>query len=156
MEVYAKPRVLLIEGNTSTRLFFSDVFWLHTLNEKFELYVAESIEKAEVFLGDPRRKPDIVFLDLVLPTNENGRTKTSPEVGLHLISRIKNDPTLKQTKIIIYSSYPEKKYGALAKKNGADLYIHKAENLPQDILDILHDLHTEHFVELKKRLERVA
>jgi len=140
-----KVKILLVESNTVVRLFFTDIFWLHALSAKFELFVSDGVETAEKYLTDPVNKPDYVFVDLVMTKQLGGDLrKTSPEVGLDFISRIKKDPLLKHTKVIIYSSYPEKKYGDLARERGADQYIYKSENLPQDIVDILNNLHAKH------------
>ncbi len=144
-----KVKILLIESNQATRLFFSDVFWLHSLDSKFDLYVADGVESAEEILKDPAKTPNFVFMDLVLEhTGPDNLQKTSPEVGLDFVERLEKDPILKNTKIIIYSSYPEEKYGALAKERGADMYIYKSDNLPQDILTILEGLHKKHAAEL--------
>lgn len=140
-----KARLLLVESNVTSRLFFTDVFWLHNLGSEFDLLVADGVEAAERFLSDTKKRPDFVFLDLVMKQKEHDDLfKTSPEVGLDFISRIKNDPELKGVKVIVYSSYPEEKYGALAKERGVDMYIYKSDNLPQDILKLLKDLHAEH------------
>jgi CheY-like chemotaxis protein len=140
-----KIKILLVESNTAVRLFFTDIFWLHALSAKFDLFVSDGVESAEKYLTDPEKKPDYIFVDLVMTQVLGGDLrKTSPEVGLDFISRVKKDPLLKNTKVIIYSSYPEEKYGDLARKRGADRYIYKSENLPQDIVEILNDLHAKH------------
>jgi CheY-like chemotaxis protein len=147
-----KVKILLVESNPSTRLFFSDVFWLHSLDAKFDLFVADGVDSAEEILKDPGKQPDFVFLDLVMQgKGPDGLQKTSPEIGLDFVGRLEKDPAITKTKIIIYSSYPEEKYGALAKERGADMYIYKSDNLPQDILNILDGLHKNHVAGLEQK-----
>jgi CheY-like chemotaxis protein len=138
-----KKKLLLIDDNEIVRLMFSNVFWLHGLDDKYDLTTVGSTEEAMVFVENPATRPDIIFMGLVMPFQKNGKTETSAEAGFSMLKRIKSDPQTKQTRIVIFSSFNEEEYRAQALALGAEMYLKKDENMPQDILKIIRALDTD-------------
>lgn len=132
-----KKKLLLIDDNEIVRLMFSNVFWLHGLDDKYDLTTVGRIEEALVFLENPATRPDIIFMGLVMPFEKNGKIETSAEAGFSMLKRIKNNPETKPIRVIIFSSYNEEEYRAQALALGAEMYLKKDENMPQDIIKLI-------------------
>ena len=132
-----KQKLLLVDDNELTRIYFREVFWLHGLEYKYDLEMAENVEAAAKLVDNEGTRPNIIFLGLVMPMKIGGLTVTSPEAGFNLLRKIKSDPTLRNIKVIIFSAFDNKEYQEQAKKLGADSYLIKGQNLPQDILNFI-------------------
>ena len=140
-----KQKLLLIDDNELTRIYFREVFWLHGLEYKFDLQMAESLEQATQMIQNPATRPELVFLGLVMPIKIGGHTVTTPEAGFNMLKQIKTDPQLKNIKVFIFSAFDNPEYKETAKKLGADAYLVKGQNLPGDLLDFVHNyLKTSH------------
>ena len=137
-----KRKILLIDDNEIVRLMFSNVFWLHGLDEKYELNAVSRIEEAEIFISNPSSRPDIIFMGLVMPFQKNGKTETTAEAGFSTIRRIKADPETSSIRVIIFSSYNEEEYRKQALALGAEMYLEKGENMPQDLIQIIRSFDT--------------
>jgi len=62
-----KPiKILSIEDDEFMRIFLRDVFWMHSSPEDFKFDVLENIKKAKEFLKDPKNKPDLILLDMMV------------------------------------------------------------------------------------------
>src|SRR3990167_5953917 len=101
-------KILLVDDDEMLRIYFKDIFWIHNLEYKYELTVANNIKKAEEVINNPETCPNIIFLDLVMPIESGGRAIASPEAGLGLLKKIKSDPKLKIIKVIAFSGHNEK------------------------------------------------
>lgn len=134
-----KLKVLLIDDNEVIRIFFKDIFWIHGLEESFDLQIAEGVEPARKIFADEAYVPDIVFLDLVMPISIEGKINTTPEAGLTLLKEIKENPRLKNTKAFVFSAYAEPAIRARAEKMGAK-FLAKEDHLPQDLVKILGEM----------------
>ncbi len=132
-----KKKILLIDDNEIVRLMFSNVFWLHGLDDKYELNTVGSIGEAFVFIENPTTKPDIIFTGLVMPFEKDGKKETSAEAGFSLLRRIKGDPATQSIRIVIFSGYNEQEYREQAISLGAEMYLQKGENMPQDLIQII-------------------
>lgn len=132
-----KKKILLIDDNEIVRLMFSNVFWLHGLDDKFDLTTISHTEEAENILSTPATRPDIVFMGLVMPFTKNGKTETSAEAGFSMLKRIKDDPATKSIRVVIFSSFDEGGYREQAISLGAEMYLKKSESMPQDLINLL-------------------
>lgn len=132
-----KKKILLIDDNEIVRLMFSNVFWLHGLDDKFDLTAISRTEEAENVLSNPATRPDIVFMGLVMPFTKDGRTETSAEAGFSMLKRIKDDPATKSARVVIFSSFDEGWYREQAISLGAEMYLKKSESMPQDLIKLL-------------------
>lgn len=132
-----KQKLLLVDDNELTRIYFREVFWLHGLEFKYDLVLTENVEQASKLLDSEATRPDIIFLGLVMPMKVNGTTITTPEAGFNILRKIKGDPTMRKIKVIIFSAFDKKEYQEQARALGADAYLVKGQNLPQDILNFV-------------------
>ncbi len=137
-----RKKLLLIDDNEVVRIMFSNLFWLHGLDEKYDLSVISRVDDAEAYISNPDKCPDIVFSGLVMPFTKDGKTTTSPEAGFSLLKRIKNDPATKDIAVVIFSSYKDKEYQDQALALGAKMYLQKSENMPQDLINTISCLNT--------------
>ena len=136
-----KQKLLLVDDNELTRIYFREVFWLHGLEYKYDLQMTETVEQAAKLVENEATRPDIIFLGLVMPMKINGTTVTTPEAGFNILRKVKSDPNLRRIKVVIFSAFDKQEYKDEAKKLGADAYLVKGQNLPQDILQFMnHDL----------------
>ncbi len=138
-----KKKILLIDDNEIVRLMFSNVFWLHGLDDDYELTTIGQIEEAEKFLSSPETRPDIIFTGLVMPFTKDGKTETSAEAGFALLKRIKENPATKSIRVIIFSSFDEAWYRDQVLALGAEMYLKKSESMPQDIIELLRSLNSK-------------
>ena len=132
-----KIKVLLIDDDEMIRIYFQDIFWIHGLDNKYELAVINNIKKAEDIINNPSTKPDIIFMDLVMPIEKDGRIITTPEAGLSLLKKIKDDEQLKKIKVIIFSGHDEESVKNQVKKLGAENYLIKGSNLPKELIEFI-------------------
>lgn len=130
-----KIRILLVDSNEMVRIYFRDIFWIHGLEEKYELFVAEDIEKAQKLVRDDNSRPALVFLDLDVDSKLG---KKGPEASFSFIQAIKDDPALKEIKIVIFSGHMEKEFQEKAKELGAMDYLKKEDSMPRDLIDFLN------------------
>jgi len=134
-----KQKLLLIDDNELTRIYFREVFWLHGLEYKFDLSMAETLEQATTMIQNPDTRPEIIFLGLVMPVKIGGHTVTTPEAGFNMLRLIKSNPELKHIKVFIFSAFDNPEYKETAKNLGADSYLVKGQNLPGDILNFINN-----------------
>lgn len=132
-----RKKLLLIDDNEIVRIMFSNLFWLHGLDEKYELIAINRVDEAEAIISDPGKRPDIIFTGLVMPFTKDGKTETSPEAGFSLLRRVKGDPQTKDICVVIFSSYGDKEYQDQALALGAQMYLKKSENMPQDLINTI-------------------
>lgn len=143
MEPTQKKRLLLIDDNEVVRLMFSNIFWLHGLDEKYNLVTIAHVDEAETLFTNPALRPDIVFMGLVMPFTKNGKVETSAEAGFSMLKRIKEDPVTSQIRVVIFSAYEEEGYREKAMSLGAEAYLKKDENMPQDIIRTIQSFDTQ-------------
>lgn len=136
----SKKKLLLVDDNEIIRMMFANVFWLHGLDDKYELTTAETTEKARAIFEDPATRPDIVFMGLVMPFEKNGKIETNAEAGLSFIRAIKGNSAYSSARIVVFSSYDEEAYREQAMALGAERYLRKGENMPQDIIEVIRSL----------------
>lgn len=139
---HEKKKILLIDDNEIVRLMFSNVFWLHGLGDKYELTTVGSVGEAFTFINNVATRPHIVFTGLVMPFEKEGKISTSAEAGFSLLRQIKSTPETKSIRVIIFSGYNEDEYRSQALSLGAEMYLKKGENMPQDLIQIIRSLDT--------------
>ena len=136
-----KVNILMVDEDEYTKIFFKDIFWLHGLDEKFELTMVNSAGEAEKILKDKKDEITCVFFDLVMSVEKDGRSKKTPEGGLAFLKSIKDNPELKKVKMITLSTFDVAEYEKKAKDQGVDMFLHKSEMLPQDFVEVLNKLY---------------
>lgn len=133
-----KKKILLIDDNEIVRLMFSNVFWLHGLDDKYELNTVGRIDEGWVFINNPSARPDIIFMGLVMPFEKDGKIETSAEAGFSTLKKLKGSSETSPIRVIIFSSYNEEAYREQALALGAEMYLKKGENMPQDLIQIIN------------------
>lgn len=132
-----KVRVLLVDDEEIVRIYFRDIFWIYDLQSHFEILVASDISEAEKIIMNKATRPKVIFLDLVLPYEKDGRVSKTPEGSFMLLQKIKSDPELKNIKVVILSGHDEKVYRDKAKELGAETYLIKGDNTPRDLIEFV-------------------
>ncbi|MDD3607249.1 MAG: response regulator [Candidatus Moranbacteria bacterium] len=92
-------------------------------DNSFEVLISSSGLDAERKILN--EKPDFVLLDLVLPERD----------GFEILEKIRKEKDLDKTKIIIFSNLSQPEERNRAEELGADGFIVKSENTPQQIID---------------------
>ena len=132
-----KIKVLLVDDDEITRIYFQDIFWIHGLNDRYELTVVYDIKKAEDIINNPSTRPNIIFMDLVMPIEKDGRIVNTPEAGLNLLKKIKSNEQLKKIKVIVFSGHDEESIKNKVKELGAENYLIKGNNLPRELVEFI-------------------
>ncbi len=132
-----KKKILLIDDNEVMRIMFSNIFWIHGLDDQYEIVAISNISEAEAILTNTATRPDFILTGLVMPFEKDGKTITSAEAGFTLLKRVKDDPALAHIRVIIFSSYADEEYQEKARALGAVGYLKKKESLPQDIIELI-------------------
>lgn len=132
-----KIKVLLVDDDEIIRIYFQDIFWIHGLNNKYELTVVDDIKKAEDIINNSLIRPNIIFMDLVMPIEKDGRIVTTPEAGLSLLKKIKSDKQLKKIKVVVFSGHNEESIKNKVKELGAENYLIKGSNLPRELVEFI-------------------
>lgn len=139
----SKKKILLIDDNEIVRLMFSNIFWLHGLNDEYELNTVGTIREAWTFIENYSTSPDIIFTGLVMPFEKDGKIETSAEAGFSLLKKLKADPLTQKIRIIIFSGFSEEEYRTQALALGAEMFLKKGENMPQDLIEIIRSFGTK-------------
>ena len=135
-----KEKILLVDDNEIIRIYFRDVFWIHGLEDKYDLTICKNIEEAEKVVENKDTMPDIVFSGLVMPMKDKDKIVVSAEAGFHLLKKIKSSPKLKHIKVVIFSGYGEKKYRDRATELGVDSFLVKHENMPRELVEFIEHI----------------
>lgn len=135
-----KKKILVVDDDEFIRLYFKDILWIHGLGNQYDITTVETIVGAEKIIDAVETCPDIIFLDLAGIMMVDGRKVTSVEAGFSLLKRIKETPKTKDIKVIMYTGYSNKEYSDRATQLGADGYLVKGENLPQDLIKFIEKL----------------
>lgn len=126
-------KILAIDDDEFMRIFIKDVFWLHNkTGDKFD--VTSDLKRAREFIQDQKTRPNLIFLDLRLP-EEEGQTPDM-ENSFRFLSELKKNPSTKDIKVIILSSFGDQEIQERSLKLGADKFMVKGEYLPQEIMEI--------------------
>ncbi len=116
-------RILLIEDNEDTRI---------ALRRLLEIDCHEVMAAADGeagYLLATRYKPDIIITDFMMPRMD----------GLSLVTRLRNDPIIGDTGVILISAFCKDKETILAA--GADVYLQKPFDYDQlaELIEVLEE-----------------
>ena len=127
-----KIKILFVEDESLLRSLFSEVLDLDT---EFQYDISSAANLTAGLEAVESNKPDIVILDLILPLN--GEYILSSERGMAFIEKVKNNPSLKDIPIIVFSNLDDPETKKKAFDLGAESYLVKSESLPQTFLTAL-------------------
>jgi CheY-like chemotaxis protein len=125
-----KKLILLIDQDEYTRLLLRDIFLIYG-KSKFQVDLMDRPEAVDEYLKE--KTPDIILMDLVFKKGD----WVSTDIGLELLQKLKNNPQLQNTKIIIFSGYEDLKEKAL--EIGADDFIVKGEYFPLELYNYISE-----------------
>jgi len=111
--------ILLIEDDP----FLIDIYTTKLETSGFEVGVAKNGEEALDKLKE--KKPDLVILDIVLPRLD----------GWEVLARIKENPELKDLKVVALSNLGQKEEVEKGVKMGATKYLIKAHHTPAEVVE---------------------
>lgn len=137
-----KIKILLIDNNEMLRIYFRDIFWIHGRSDTYDIIMASSIKEAEKIILDKNKRPDTIFIDLLMPVDgEDNSPDGQLKRTLSFIEKIKNDKDLSSIKIIIHSSHKEQYLKDEVFKLGVDGYLIKGDMLPKEVIDFTDKIH---------------
>jgi DNA-binding NarL/FixJ family response regulator len=142
MKKNKKIKILLIDDDEMMRIYFRDVFWMHSKNNNYEVLMASNLDEAQKMIEDKETRPDSIFLDVLMSTNK-GNTTPAYKIArsLEFISKIKKDKELSNIKIVLYSGHKEQAITDSCEKLGIDGTITKGELMPKEIVAFTDKLH---------------
>ncbi|MBS3903554.1 MAG: response regulator [Anaplasmataceae bacterium] len=127
-----KIKILSVEDDEFIRLFIKDVIWIHGADQNIEFEAVQNTNDAEKKINDQMSRPDILFLDLMLP-KEDGE-KPLLENGLSLLEKVKTNPDMMHIRVLVFSSVKDADIKEKVVRLGADRYMVKGDYLPTDII----------------------
>jgi len=111
-------RILIIEDDK----FLRKIIKKKLLNEDYD--VIEGIDGEEGLRLAQEKKPDLILLDLVLPSMD----------GFEVLSKLRKDKKTSKTPVFIFSNLNERENIKKGLKMGADDYLIKSNLNPEDII----------------------
>ncbi|WP_018343937.1 response regulator [Cytophaga aurantiaca] len=112
--------IYLADDDEDDRLFFQDA--LSAVCNDVNLTIAKNgIELMDILYLPPSPLPDVIFLDLNMPTKN----------GFECLEEIKKNETLKHLPVIIFSTTVQEEAVNKVYKEGANFYIRKPDNFNQ-------------------------
>jgi len=118
-------KLLIIEDDPMLVEIYQKKF---SQDDSFEVSISSAGLEAEKKIFNER--PDFVLLDLVLPEQD----------GFEILEKIRKEKDLDKTKIIIFSNLSQPEERSRAEELGANGFIVKSENTPQQIVDRVKEL----------------
>ena len=142
MEKQNKIKILLVDDDEMMRIYFRDIFWVHGGDIKYDVQMAPSIKEAEEIIEDKEKRPDTIFLDMLMPIpGEDNSPDSQIKRTLAFVERIKKDKELAKIRIIIHSSQKETFIKEEVCKLGVDGYLVKGELMPKEIIEFTNKIH---------------
>lgn len=137
-----KTRILLVDDDEMMRILFRDIFWIHGRSDTYDVTMVSSIKEAEEKIKDKETKPDIIFLDIMMPIKgEDNSPSKQIERTCSFIKEVKDNKNFSHAKIIIYSGQKEESIKNEVCKLGVDGYLIKGEIMPKEIIDYTDKIH---------------
>lgn len=114
-----KKTILVVEDD----VFYSNIYKLKLTKEGYDVIIAEDGQEALKFARV--KKPNIILLDLIMPTKD----------GFQTLRELKADTNLKDIKVVILSNLGQEEDIKEAKTLGAIDYLIKTNYSIQQILE---------------------
>jgi len=131
-------KILSVEDDEFIRLFLNDVLWIHGVKDNLNFATAETTGQARILIQNPSSRPDLILLDLMLPTGDGG--KSDLENGISLLEEIKTDPDLMKIKVIVFSSIKDVSVRERVLRLGAERFMIKGDYMPTELIDAVRDV----------------
>lgn len=131
-------KILSIEDDEFMRIFLKDIFWIHGPRNNIEFVNVKNIKEAEEMLNNKKFAPDLIFLDLMLPNEENG--KADMAASFQFLEKLKANLETKDIKVVIFSGYSDKEIKKRVLSLGADKFLLKGEYLPHELIKVVQEI----------------
>ena len=135
-----KIKILLIDDDEMMRIYFRDIFWIHSKNDAYDVKMVSTLEEAEKVIADATTRPDTIFLD-VLMSSKGSAPAFQIARSLKFIDKVKKDKNLSNINIVIYSGQKEQYLKEAALQLGIDGYLVKGELMPREIMNFIEQIH---------------
>lgn len=118
-ELQKKKTILVAEDDS----FYSNIYKFKLNKEGFNVQTATNGDEALKLAKE--HKPDLILLDLIMPIKD----------GFETLKELKQDPTLKDVKVIVISNLGQDEDIIRTKELGAQDYLVKANMSIQEMMD---------------------
>lgn len=135
-----KIRILIIDSDEISRIYFRDIFWIHGRNNQYEVLIASNLEEADKIILNKDTCPDTVLLDITMSKKSHISAFDITDC-VSFVSKIKNNKELPAMKIIIYSGHKIDSLKDNFEKVGIDGFLTKGENTPKEIISYIDKVH---------------
>ncbi|NCU28086.1 MAG: response regulator [Candidatus Moranbacteria bacterium] len=135
MEIKKKNKILLIDNDEMTRIYFRDIFWIHGRTDTYEVILSSNLNEALLFIENKETRPNIIFIDILME-EKDGKNDTSSQIkrSYDFVTKIKGDNNYSDIKIVIYSSHKDKKVEKEFIKLGVDGFLIKGDLMPKELI----------------------
>src|SRR4030065_1570308 len=112
------PKILLVDDDPTFIQLYSSVFRIQKINLSIAKNGIEAIQKAS------EEQPNLILLDIMLPDIN----------GFDVLKRLKEDPRTNKITVWVFSNLAEQINKDTAKSLGAQDYLVKASNTPNQVV----------------------
>lgn len=142
MDKKNKIKILLIDDDAMNCIYFKDIFWMHDKDNNYDVSVLNTIREAEKLLEDEENKPNIIFLDTLIPEEkEKNDVNSQIDRSYNFAKKIKKDKKFSDIRLVIYSSQRDSRIKKYFSKIKLDGFIFKGDLLPKEIIDFTNKIH---------------
>ena len=117
-------KILFVEDDP----FLIDIYSTKLGEAGFDVVIVK--DGAQVLEKSKKNKPKLIVLDIVLPHVD----------GWQILKQIKEEPSLKKTKVLILSNLSQKEEVEKGMGLGADKYLIKSDHTPTQVLEEIKKL----------------
>jgi CheY-like chemotaxis protein len=134
-------KVLFVEDEKLLRTLFEDTivgFQEDYKDFDFQIETTADLKSALAYLGE-KPAPNVIVLDLRLPTGETEEGGETPEKenGISILEQVKANSKFQNTPVIVFTNLNDKETEYECNKLGADDFMIKAKVLPKNLLDAI-------------------
>jgi len=112
------PKILLVDDDPTFIQLYSSVFRIQKINLSIAKNGIEALQKAS------EEQPNLILLDIMLPDIN----------GFDVLKRLKEDPRTNKITVWVFSNLAEQINKGTAKSLGAQDYLVKASNTPNQVV----------------------
>ena len=122
-----KKKILLIEDDMPTIDVYKTAFEQASFDVDPITSGQEAIRKVKEIAEDPKKKPDIILLDMILPDI----------IGIDVLKAIRENNKTKNIPVLILSNYTDKELEQKGLLLATEKYLLKTDHTPGDLIKII-------------------
>jgi len=135
-----KIKILLIDDDEMMRIYFRDIFWIHSKSDDYDVNMVSTLEDAEKIVQDENTRPNTIFLDVLMSAKGSAPAYQIAR-SLKFIDEIKKNKDFRNINIVIYSGQKEQYLKEAALQLGISGYLVKGELMPKEIMNFIDKIH---------------